>query len=58
MPIGRRMWRCVGLPNSLTVKVGGKVEVYVLRTAFTLITLAAAAILVVPTLIRRFNLDI
>src|SRR5262249_59214905 len=28
LPLGRRMWRCVGLPDALAVKVGGAVEVY------------------------------
>jgi membrane-bound metal-dependent hydrolase YbcI (DUF457 family) len=58
LPLGRRMWRCVGLPDSISVKVGGKVEVYVLRTAFTLVTLAAAGVLLVPTLMRRFHIDV
>ena len=58
LPLGRRMWRCVGLPDAVAVKVGGKVEVYVLRTAFTLVTLAAVGLLVVPVLMRRFNIEV
>ena len=58
LPLGRRMWRCIGLPDSVAVKVGGKVEVYVLRTAFALVTIAAAGTLVVPTLMRRFHIEV
>jgi membrane-bound metal-dependent hydrolase YbcI (DUF457 family) len=46
LPLGRRMWRCVGVPDGVSVKVGGKVEVYVLRTAFAVVTVAAAIALV------------
>jgi hypothetical protein len=58
IPIGRRMWRCVGLPDAVTVKVGGKVEVYVLRTLFTTASFAAGGFLVVPTLMQRFNIQV
>ena len=50
-PVGRRMWRCLGVPDSVSVKVGGKVEVYVLRTMFALATLAAVGYLVLPALL-------
>lgn len=42
IPIKRQMWHCVGLPDDVSVKVGGKVEIYVLRTLFLLISVAAA----------------
>ena len=58
LPVGRRMWRCIGVPDAVAVKVGGKVEVYLLRTAFTVITLAAAGTLVGPTLMRRFHIEV
>jgi membrane-bound metal-dependent hydrolase YbcI (DUF457 family) len=48
LPLGRRMWRCVGVPDPVSVKVGGKVEKYVLRTAFALATIAAVGDLVMP----------
>ena len=32
IPIGRRMWRMIGVPDKIAVEVGGKVEVVVLRT--------------------------
>jgi membrane-bound metal-dependent hydrolase YbcI (DUF457 family) len=45
LPLGRRMWRCIGVPDQVSVKVGGKVEVYVLRTAFVVITAGATFVL-------------
>jgi membrane-bound metal-dependent hydrolase YbcI (DUF457 family) len=41
IPIEHQTWHCIGLPNDVSVKVGGKVEVYVLRTLFVLFALAA-----------------
>ncbi len=58
LPTGRRMWLCVGLPDSFAVKVGGKVEVYVLRTTFWLISLASAGALLYQSVLHRFNLKI
>jgi len=51
LPVGRRMWRCVGVPDPVSVKVGGKVETYVLRTAFALATVVAVGYLVAPGLL-------
>jgi membrane-bound metal-dependent hydrolase YbcI (DUF457 family) len=42
LPIERQTWHNVGVPAGIAVKVGGKVEVYVMRTLFVLIGLAAA----------------
>jgi membrane-bound metal-dependent hydrolase YbcI (DUF457 family) len=42
LPIEHQTWHCVGVPNRIAVKVGGNVEVYVLRTLFVLIAVAAA----------------
>ncbi len=53
---GGRRWRCIGLPDSFAVKVGGAVEVYVLRTAFWLVSLAAAGRLLYQPLLQRFNI--
>jgi membrane-bound metal-dependent hydrolase YbcI (DUF457 family) len=58
LPVGRRMWRCVGLPDSFAVRVGGRVEKYVLRTAFWIISLLAAGGLLAPTVMDRFNIDV
>jgi membrane-bound metal-dependent hydrolase YbcI (DUF457 family) len=59
VPTGRgRMWRCIGLPDSFSVKVGGKVEVYVLRTAFWLVSLASAGRLLYQPVLQRFNIRV
>ena len=54
LPLGGRRWRCVGVPDSVSVTVGGKIEVYVLRTSFALATLAAIAYLLAPGLLHRY----
>lgn len=51
IPLKGRMWRMIGVPNSLAVKVGGKVETVVLRGAFTAIALLSATGLLVPYLL-------
>jgi membrane-bound metal-dependent hydrolase YbcI (DUF457 family) len=56
MSSGGRRWRCVGLPDWFSVKVGGKVEVYVLRTAFWLVSLVAAGRLYYEPVLRRFKI--
>lgn len=58
IPIGRRMWRMIGIPNKIAVEVGGKVEVFVLRGAFTVISVLAAAGLVAPSVLHRFNIEV
>jgi membrane-bound metal-dependent hydrolase YbcI (DUF457 family) len=55
---GKRMWRPVGLPDSFAVKVGGKVEVYVLRTAFWVVSLATAAWMLYQPVLQRFNIKV
>jgi membrane-bound metal-dependent hydrolase YbcI (DUF457 family) len=56
IPTGRRMWRCVGLPDSFSVKVGGRVEVMLLRSAFAVISVLAGAAMLVQPIITRFNI--
>lgn len=58
IPIKRRMWLMIGIPNKFAVKVGGKVEVVVLRTAFTIVSALAALGLLAPSVLRRFNIEI
>jgi membrane-bound metal-dependent hydrolase YbcI (DUF457 family) len=57
IPTGRRMWRMVGVPDGMAVRVGGKIETIVLRTAFTLVALLAIAAMFAPGLLHRFELD-
>jgi membrane-bound metal-dependent hydrolase YbcI (DUF457 family) len=57
IPIGRRMWRMVGVPNGLAVKVGGRGEVLVLRTVFTLIAILSVCGMFAPHVLQRLDLD-
>jgi membrane-bound metal-dependent hydrolase YbcI (DUF457 family) len=57
-PIGRRMWRCIGVPDPISVEVGGKVEVFVLRTVFFLVGAAAGVGLLARPLLRRYNIEV
>jgi membrane-bound metal-dependent hydrolase YbcI (DUF457 family) len=58
IPVGRRMWRNIGLPDRISVQVGGKVEVFALRSAFILVSLAAGLGLVGPQLLDRYNINL
>ena len=48
----------IGVPNALAVSVGGKVETVVLRGGFALVCLAAAAGLVGPAILEKFDIRI
>jgi hypothetical protein len=50
------MWRCIGVPDAIATTVGGRVEVFVWRTAFLLVALAASAGLFAPQLLSRYSL--
>ena len=58
IPTGRRMWRMIGVPNSIAVKVGGTVEVVVLRTAFTVVSILATVGLLAPSVLERFDIEV
>jgi membrane-bound metal-dependent hydrolase YbcI (DUF457 family) len=58
IPLGRRMWRMIGVPHSLAVRVGGTVEVVVLRTAFSAVSVLAAVGLMAPSVLSRFDIDV
>ncbi|MDG4788441.1 metal-dependent hydrolase [Micromonospora sp. WMMD1102] len=58
IPIKRRMWMMIGIPNKMAVKVGGKVETVVLRGAFTVISILSAAGLLAPSVLRRFDIEV
>jgi membrane-bound metal-dependent hydrolase YbcI (DUF457 family) len=49
LPTGRRLWRMVGLPDAVALKVGGPVETRVLRGAFMFVSLAAIIGLATPS---------
>lgn len=58
IPTRGRMWRMVGVPNSIAVRVGGTVEVVVLRTAFSVISVLATLGLAAPTVLQRFDIEV
>jgi membrane-bound metal-dependent hydrolase YbcI (DUF457 family) len=58
IPLGRRMWRMIGVPNGIAVKVGGPGEVFVLRTLFTIIALLAVFGLFYPSVLHRFDVEL
>jgi membrane-bound metal-dependent hydrolase YbcI (DUF457 family) len=55
MPVGRRMWRCVRLPEPLAIRAGGLAERLVWRSVFFLVAAVAAAALVAPNLVHRYT---
>jgi hypothetical protein len=50
------MWRMVGVPNGMAVKVGGLGEVFVLRSLFTIIALLAVFALFAPGALSHLEL--
>jgi membrane-bound metal-dependent hydrolase YbcI (DUF457 family) len=54
IPIGRRTWRMVGVPDAFAVRVGGRVEL-LLRGAFTVVCVLAVAAMFAPALLARFT---
>jgi membrane-bound metal-dependent hydrolase YbcI (DUF457 family) len=56
LPTGRRMWRMIGVPNAIAVSVGGKVETFVLRGLFTIVSVAASMGLAGPAFLEKFHL--
>ncbi|MEV4760916.1 metal-dependent hydrolase [Micromonospora sp. NPDC049559] len=58
IPIKRRMWRMIGIPNKIAVEVGGKVETKILRTAFTIVSLLAVLGMAGTAVLRRFNIEV
>ncbi len=57
IPTGRRMWRMIGVPNSVAVKVGGKVEAG-LRVAFAVVCILTVVAMLVPALMNQFSLEL
>ena len=58
IPLGGRRWKCIGLPDAVALKVGGRVEVYLLRTTFWLVSVAAAGRLLYQPVLDRLNIKV
>ncbi|GGQ50412.1 metal-dependent hydrolase [Couchioplanes azureus] len=57
IPTGRRMWRMVGVPNGMAVKVGGRGETLVLRSLFTLVAVLAVLGMFAPHVLSNLDLE-
>jgi membrane-bound metal-dependent hydrolase YbcI (DUF457 family) len=53
-----RLWRMIGVPNTLAVEVGGKVETVVLTGLFTIISIGSGIALAGGAVLRRFGVDL
>jgi membrane-bound metal-dependent hydrolase YbcI (DUF457 family) len=58
IPLRRRMWRMIGVPDGVAVKAGGPAEVFVLRMLFTIVSLLAAFGMFGPQLLPHLDLDV
>lgn len=58
IPTGRRMWRMIGLPDTISIEAGSKFETRVLSVVFTLISFLAGAGLLAPALMKRLNIEL
>ncbi|GLY20299.1 metal-dependent hydrolase [Micromonospora echinospora] len=58
IPIKRRMWTPIGLPNSIALRAGGKTEIVVVRSVLTVVSVLAAIGLVAPSVLERFTTDV
>jgi membrane-bound metal-dependent hydrolase YbcI (DUF457 family) len=58
IPTGRRMWRCIGVPDSMATHVGGKVEILFWRTLFILVSGVAGVALLAPRLLSRYHIEL
>lgn len=55
IPTGKRMWRMIGLPDSISIETGSKIETRVLSVVFTLVAFVAGAGLLSPALMDRLR---
>lgn len=58
IPTGRRMWRPIGVPDRISVEVGGKFEVFGLRTIFIIISAVTGVALFAPRLLDHYDIKL
>jgi membrane-bound metal-dependent hydrolase YbcI (DUF457 family) len=58
IPLGRRMWRMIGVPDAVAIRAGGPVEIFVLRGVFTVVSVLAAAGMLAGPVLKRFDIDL
>jgi hypothetical protein len=56
IPVGRRMWRMVGVPDGIAIRPGGPGEVFLLRGVFTVIAVLAVVAMFVPGVLPAIDL--
>jgi membrane-bound metal-dependent hydrolase YbcI (DUF457 family) len=57
LPMGRRMWRMIGVPDVVAIRAGGPGEVFVLRAVFTVVAVLAVGAMFAPGFLRTFPFD-
>lgn len=57
IPTGRRMWRMIGVPNAVALKVGGKLELG-LRVAFAVVCVLAVTAMAVPMVMAQLGSEV
>lgn len=58
IPTGRRMWRMIGFPDSIAIKAGSKTETRILVPIFHAIAWISGGALLLPALLKRFDIEI
>ncbi|MER5459023.1 metal-dependent hydrolase [Micromonospora sp. NPDC002389] len=58
IPIKRRMWTPISLPDKIAMRAGGRTETVFVRTGLMVVSALAALGLVAPSVLEKFHLDI
>ncbi|MEU5552281.1 MULTISPECIES: metal-dependent hydrolase [unclassified Micromonospora] len=58
IPIKRRMWTPISLPDKIAMRAGGRTETVFVRTGLMVVSTLAALGLVAPSVLEKFHLDI
>jgi hypothetical protein len=57
IPLGRRMWRMIGVPDGIAIRAGGPGEIFVLRGVFTVIAVLAVVAMFAPGVLSTLDLE-
>lgn len=58
IPIKRRMWTMIGMPNKVALRTGSKAEVVFVRIGLIAVVALSTVGLAAPSLLERFNIDV
>jgi membrane-bound metal-dependent hydrolase YbcI (DUF457 family) len=56
VPVGRRMWRMIGVPDGIAIRAGGPGEIFVLRGVFTVVAVLAVLGMFAPGVLPAIDL--